>query len=73
MPPNRQDAVVLPSPELLAGYCGLRVHPCDTACIPYTWKQFLACYRCERKAEAVWREAYVHKDDEGVIYWVHQH
>ena len=71
MPPNRQDAVFLPSPELLSGYCGLRVHPCDTACVPYTWKQVLAYYRCERKAEAVWREAYVHKDDGGVIYWVH--
>ena len=71
MLPNRQDTVKLPSPELLSGYCGLRVHPDDTACVPYTWKQVLAYYRCERKANAVWREAYLHKDDEGFIYWVH--
>ena len=44
MSTNRQDAELLPSPALLAGYCGWRVHPGDTACVPYTWEQFLAYY-----------------------------
>ena len=71
MPPKREDAAELPSHELRSGHCGWRVHPDDTACVPYKWEQVLAYYGCERKANAVWEEACVHKDDEGKFYWVH--